>query len=52
MQISGLPGTDGRPVLPKTQPIDRRKKQDETNWQPLCIKCHNRKTKTKDQYRE
>ena len=25
---------------------------DENNWQPLCKKCHDRKTRTMDQYRE
>lgn len=23
---------------------------DESNWQPLCKKCHDRKTRTEDQY--
>ena len=25
---------------------------DESNWQPLCTKCHNRKTRTEDQHPE
>ncbi|QGT99520.1 Phage holin [Candidatus Syntrophocurvum alkaliphilum] len=25
---------------------------DEGNWQPLCKRCHDRKTRTKDQYQE
>ena len=25
---------------------------DESNWQPLCKRCHDRKTRTKDQHQE
>ena len=25
---------------------------DESNWQPLCMRCHNRKTRLEDQYPE
>ncbi|WP_400245601.1 HNH endonuclease [Niallia sp. JL1B1071] len=25
---------------------------DETNWQPLCKSCHDRKTMTEDRYQE
>lgn len=25
---------------------------DENNWQPLCKRCHDRKTRIKDQYQE
>ena len=25
---------------------------DESNWQPLCTRCHNRKTRTQDMYQE
>lgn len=25
---------------------------DESNWQPLCKKCHDKKTMTKDRYKE
>lgn len=25
---------------------------DENNWQPLCKKCHDKKTRTKDRYQE
>lgn len=25
---------------------------DESNWQPLCKKCHDRKTRTEDQHQE
>jgi len=25
---------------------------DESNWQPLCKRCHDKKTRTQDQYQE
>lgn len=31
---------------------DERLFWDESNWQGLCKRCHDRKTRTKDQYQE
>lgn len=31
---------------------DKKLFWDESNWQPLCKKCHDRKTMTEDRYQE